>query len=103
MNYTEDENTPYIFSQKIESNNIKILLSIKNPMKLLLKNKNIQLDMTYKLTDLGNHVLVVGISNLERLFTPIIVEILTCESEKTILWIFKEVNSEFQNLEVFLK
>ncbi|OMJ27538.1 hypothetical protein AYI69_g3024 [Smittium culicis] len=50
--------------------------------------------MTYKFLDLGNPIFILGISDPERHFTPLIVGILPDESEKKFLDTFNEIKIE---------
>ncbi|PWA01715.1 hypothetical protein BB558_002168, partial [Smittium angustum] len=68
-----DKSKAYIFAHEINHESIRILMTTK---KLILYFKQLavmQIDMTYKLLDIGFPIVIVRLSDSQRIFIPIIV------------------------------
>ncbi|PVU97281.1 hypothetical protein BB559_002098 [Furculomyces boomerangus] len=82
---TSNISESYIFSSSITAYKTKILVSTKKLLKYLNNTYNVHLNITYKVLDIGNSILVLGISNLNKMFIPVVVGILQDKSESSIL------------------
>ncbi|GBN07365.1 hypothetical protein AVEN_182099-1 [Araneus ventricosus] len=88
------EDTPFVLGVNVEvddgdKRDLKIVISTKRLLRLMIKTEGVQTDATYKLIWQGYPVLIVGSSDMNRTFHPFAIAVCNNETESDFAFIFK--------------
>ncbi|GBO43001.1 hypothetical protein AVEN_253874-1 [Araneus ventricosus] len=84
MDVPVEEDTPFVLGVNVEvddgdKHDLKIVISMKRLLRLMIKTERVQTDATYKLIWQGFPVLIVGSSDMNRTFLPFAIAV--CNNE----------------------
>ncbi|GBN65539.1 hypothetical protein AVEN_65045-1 [Araneus ventricosus] len=87
------EDTPFVLGVNVEvddgdKHDLKIVISTKRLLRLMIKTEEVQTDATYKLIWQGYPVLIVGSSDMNRTFHPFAIAVCNNETESDFAFIF---------------
>jgi len=99
INYTCN-NKAYIVGHLLEAKDVRILISSTNVMKNLVNCRNLRIDATYKLVDLGYSIIVIGTSDVNRHFILIGLCIASSENAEIYAWMMQILRIECQKLSI---
>ncbi|GBN13390.1 hypothetical protein AVEN_13845-1 [Araneus ventricosus] len=88
-----EEDTPFVLGVNVEvddgdKHDLKIVISMKRLLRLMIKTEGVQTDATYKLIWQGYPVLIVGSSDMNRTFHPFAIAVCSNETESDFAFIF---------------